>query len=345
MAASFRRPVRLLMRAMVIRLVAILAAMLVGIGTAAAQGAAQSAAAPAQPGFHAFIQDVRRDALNQGITPATLDRAFANVAYVPHVIELDRQQPESTLTFEEYIDRVVSQTRRERGREVLTENRALLDVVSRKYGVAPRFIVALWGIESDYGRLTGNFSEIDALATLAYDGRRSAFFRKELINALTVVQRMHVDPRTMTGSWAGAMGQSQFMPSSFLNYAVSWRGDAPPDIWTNKADVFASIANYLAHVGWRPDEGWGVAVKTPTGFDQRLIGLGQRKPLSAWAALGLQQANGGALQDSPTTASLIEPGGDSGPALLVFDNFRVILRWNNSSYFATAVGYLADAVD
>lgn len=330
---------------MVIRLVAIMVAVLVGISTANAQEPAQSASAPGQPGFQVFIQDVRHDAQNQGITPATLDRAFANVAYVPHVIELDRQQPESTLTFDEYIDRVVSPTRREHGREMLTENRELLEAVSRKYGVAPRFIVALWGIESDFGRLTGNFSEIDALATLAYDGRRSAFFRKELINALIVVQRMHVDPRAMTGSWAGAMGQSQFMPSSFLNYAVSWRGNAPPDIWTNKADVFASIANYLAHVGWRPDENWGIAVKAPAGLDQTLIGLGHRKPLADWAALGVAQANGGALQDSPTTASLIEPGGDSGPALLVFDNFRVILRWNNSSYFATAVGYLADAVD
>lgn len=333
------------MRAMVVRLVAIVAATLVGIGAAGAQGPAQSAPAPEQPGFHAFIQDVRHDALNHGILPATLDRALADVAYVPRVIELDRQQPESTLTFDEYIDRVVSPTRREHGREMLADNRELLDAVSRKYGVAPRFIVALWGIESDYGRLTGNFSEIDALATLAYDGRRSAFFRKELINALVVVQRMHVDPRAMTGSWAGAMGQSQFMPSSFLNYAVSWRSDAPPDIWTNKADVFASIANYLAHVGWRPDESWGIAVKAPADLDQTLIGLGHRKPLADWAALGVAQANGGALQDSPTTASLIEPGGDSGPTLLVFDNFRVILRWNNSSYFATAVGYLADAVD
>ncbi|MDE1930753.1 MAG: lytic murein transglycosylase [Alphaproteobacteria bacterium] len=333
------------MRAMVIRLVAIVAAMLVGIGAAHAQGPAQSASAPGQPGFQAFIQDVRRDAQNQGITPATLDRAFADVAYLPHVIELDRQQPETTLTFDEYIDRVVSQTRREHGREMYAENRDLLEAVSRKYGVAPRFIVALWGIESDYGNRTGTFSEIDALATLAFDGRRSTFFRKELINALVIVQRMHVDPRAMTGSWAGAMGQSQFMPSSFLNYAVSWRGDAPPDIWTNKADVFASIANYLAHVGWHPDEGWGMAVKAPPGLDQTLIGLGHRKPIADWAALGVAQANGGALQDASTLASLIEPGGESGPTLLVFNNFRVILRWNNSSYFATAVGYLADAVD
>ncbi|MGH6967906.1 MAG: lytic murein transglycosylase [Stellaceae bacterium] len=331
---------------MVIRLAAVvLIAAFTCCASAHAQETAPLAPSPTQPAFQSFIQGVRGDALRQGIQPATLDHAFAGVAYLPHVIELDRRQPETTLTFEDYIDRVVSSTRREHGREFLAENRALLDAVSRKYGVAPRFIVALWGIESDYGRLTGAFSEIDALATLAYDGRRSAFFRKELINALVVVQRMHIDPRRMTGSWAGAMGQSQFMPSSFLNYAVSWRGDAPPDIWTNKADVFASIANYLAHVGWRPDESWGIAVKTPPDLDPNLVGLGQSKPLADWTALGLVRTNGGALQDSPGTASLIEPGGESGPALLVFDNFRVILRWNNSSYFATAVGYLADAVD
>jgi membrane-bound lytic murein transglycosylase B len=335
------------MRVMVIRLVAALVAALVFASCSAAAHAQATAPAPVadQRAFHAFIQGVRRDALHQGISVTTLDRAFAGVAYLPHVIELDRRQPETTLTFQDYIDRVVTPTRRERGRELLAENRALLDAVSRRYGVAPRFIVALWGIESDFGRLTGNFSEINALATLAYDGRRSAFFRKELINALVVVQRMHVDPRKMTGSWAGAMGQSQFMPSSFLSYSVSWRGDGPPDIWTNKADVFASIANYLAHVGWRSDQGWGVAVTAPAGLDRALVGLGERKPLTAWAALGLVQANGGALQDARISASLIEPGGDSGPALLVFDNFRAILRWNNSSYFATAVGYLADAVD
>ncbi|HVA35079.1 MAG TPA: lytic murein transglycosylase [Stellaceae bacterium] len=330
---------------MVIRLVAALVAALFCSVSAHAQATAPLAQSAAQPEFYDFIQGVRRDALRQGISSATLDRAFAGVAYLPHVIELDRRQPETTLTFQEYIDRVVSPERRERGRELLTENRALLNAVSHKYGVPARFIVALWGIESDFGRLTGNFSEIGALATLAYDGRRSAFFRKELINALVVVQRMHVDPRKMTGSWAGAMGQSQFMPSSFLNYAVSWTGDGPPDIWTNKADVFASIANYLAHVGWRPDEGWGIAVSRPAALDPTLVGLGQRKTLAAWAALGFVQANGGALQGAPTAASLIEPGGDSGPALLVFDNFRVILRWNNSSYFATAVGYLADAID
>jgi peptidoglycan lytic transglycosylase B len=334
------------MRPMVIRLAAIAFVALVSACVSArAQPTAAIVPPVNQPAFHAFIDGVRHDALREGISAATLDRAFADVAYLPHVIELDRRQPETTLSFQDYIALVVTPERRARGRELLAENRALLDAIGRKYGVAPRFIVALWGIESNFGERMGSFSEIDALATLAYDGRRSTFFRKELLNALVIVQRMHVDPQKMTGSWAGAMGQNQFMPSSFLNYAVSWHGDGPPDIWTNKADVFASIANYLAHVGWQRDEGWGVAVTAPPDLDPTLVGLGERKPLAAWAALGLVRANGGALQDAPISASLIEPGGESGPALLVFNNFRVILRWNNSSYFATAVGYLADAVD
>ena len=221
------------MRIMVIRLVAALVAALVCCSPSARAQATVPVVPSVNPSaFHAFVAGVRRDALREGISAATLDRAFAEVAYLPHVIELDRRQPETTLSFQDYIDRVVTPERRARGREMLAENRALLDAVGRKYGVAPRFIVALWGIESNFGQHMGDFSEIDALATLAYDGRRSAFFRKELLNALVIIQRMHVDPGKMTGSWAGAMGQNQFMPSSFLNYAVSWHGDGPPDIWT-----------------------------------------------------------------------------------------------------------------
>lgn len=333
------------MRIMMIRLAAAMAFVLVGAVMASAHEPTTQVPSVHQTGFRAFLHDVRRDARRQGISVATLDRAFAEVVYLPQVIQLDRHQPETTLSFQQYIARVVTPTRRERGRALLVENREVLDAVSRKYGVAPRFIIALWGVESDFGNRTGSFPEIGALATLAYDGRRSAFFRKELIDALRIIQRMHVDPTKMIGSWAGAMGQSQFMPSSFLSYAVSWRGDGPPDIWTNKADIFASIANYLAHVGWRPNQDWGIAVTPPPGIDPTLIGLERSKPLQFWATLGLVRTNGDALRDAPITASLIEPGGQSGPALLVFNNFRAILRWNNSSYFATAVGYLADAVD
>jgi peptidoglycan lytic transglycosylase B len=300
---------------------------------------------PTDENFANFLQGVRRDALGQGISAATVDRALSGVAYLPKVIELDRRQPEITLTFQEYIDRVVTQARRKAGRQALEENRALLEQVAAKYGVEPRFIVALWGVESDYGRRIGDFPEIGALATLAYDGRRSRFFREELLNAFAMVEKLNVDPGKMTGSWAGAMGQNQFMPSSFLAYAVSWRGDGPPDIWRNRADIFASIANYLVKVGWQRGQDWGVEVTPPPGLDSGLIGLSRKKSLGAWAALGLVQANGGALRDEPIAASLIEPGGVEGPALLVFDNFRVFLKWNNSSYFACAVGFLADGVN
>ena len=326
---------------MVFRRFAWAAAACLMLAACAARAEPQAAAAS----FGDFLQGVRQDALAQGISQGTLDRALAGVRYLPRVIELDHRQPEVVLTFQDYLDRVVTPARRDAGKLALAENRELLEQISAKYGVEPRFIVALWGVESDYGRRQGDFPEIGALATLAYDGRRSAFFRKELINALGMVERLNVDPRKMTGSWAGAMGQSQFMPSSFLAYAVSWQGDGPPDIWTKRADVFASIANYLSKVGWRGGQGWGVAVTPPSGLDAGLIGLGQKKPLPDWAALGLVQTNGGALADQPVPASLIEPAGEGGPAFLVFDNFRVFLKWNNSSYFACAVGFLADGVD
>ncbi len=176
-------------------------------------------------------------------------------------------------------------------------------------------------------------------------GGAPTFFRKELINALIMVDRQHVDPRNMTGSWAGAMGESQFMPSSFLAYAVSWKGNAAPDIWHKREDVFASIANYLARAGWHGDQGWGVAVTLPPNFDSSLVGLNQEKPLNDWAALGVTQSSGAALPDMALGAALIQPAGADGPAFLVYDDYRAILKWNNSSFFAVAVGYLADGID
>jgi membrane-bound lytic murein transglycosylase B len=186
---------------------------------------------------------------------------------------------------------------------------------------------------------------VTALATLAYDGRRSAFFRTELMNALTIIDRHHIDPRAMTGSWAGAMGQSQFMPSSFLAFAVSYSGDGAPDIWKRRDDVFASIANYLASSGWRGDETWGRRVSLPRKFDAALIGLGTRKTVAQWAALGVKRADGGPLAARELEASLVQPGGPAGPTMLVYENYRTILKWNNSGYFANAVGHLADSID
>jgi membrane-bound lytic murein transglycosylase B len=291
--------------------------------------------------FNQWLTDLRADALAQGIGAATLDRALANVAPIPRIIELDRRQPETTLTFAEYLDRVVTAQRREDARERFRENRALLDEVAARYGVEPRFIVALWGIETDFGRNTGGYPVISALATLAYDGRRPAFFRRELLNALQIVDRQHIDPHRMLGSWAGAMGQSQFMPSSFLAYAVSFRGDGAPDIWSRREDVFASIANYLQRSGWRRGETWGEQVTVPPGIDSP---PGARRKPADWAALGITRVGGKDLGAPQGDAALVAPGGPDGPSFLVFDNFRVILKWNNSNYFAIAVGSLADSI-
>lgn len=299
-------------------------------------------AGAADADFKAWVQGVRRDALAQGIAAATLDRALAGLAPIPRVIELDRHQPETTLTFTEYIGRVVSPQRREAARERLKENRALLEEVGSRYGVPPRFIVALWGIETDFGRVTGTFPVIQALATLAYEGRRAAFFRRELMSALRIVDRHHIDPQRMIGSWAGAMGQSQFMPSSFLTYAVSYRGNAAPDIWGRRDDVFASIANYLARVGWHSEEGWGDAVRIPPGLDASAeLRL---RPIGEWAALGVHRVHGSPLAERAGNAELVAPQGPEGPTFLAYDNYRALLKWNNSSYFAIAVGYLADSM-
>jgi membrane-bound lytic murein transglycosylase B len=298
-----------------------------------------------QVDFTTFLADIRQDALAAGIRPVTLDRALTGLQLIPRVLELDRRQPEKALTFAEYMERVVNATRIETARHRLAENRLLLDEIGAKYGVQPRFIVALWGIESDFGRLTGGFPVIGALATLAYDGRRSAFFRGELINALKILDRGDIAPESMTGSWAGAMGQSQFMPSSYLSYAVGWTGDGRRDIWNRKEDVFASIANYLARVGWHGDQNWGREIKLPAGFDRSLAGIDNVKPLAEWQRLGVRRADGGDLPRRELAGALVFPGGEEGPAMLVYDNFRAVLKWNRSLLFASAVGYLADSME
>ena len=292
--------------------------------------------------FSGWLNGVKDEARASGISEATISIALADLSPLPRVIELDRNQPESTLRFEEYLARIVSEKRVEDGRALMAENAALLQRVAERYHVQPRFIVALWGVESDYGRLTGNFNVLAALATLAYDGRRSAYFRKELLQALRIVDEGHITPAAMTGSWAGAMGQNQFMPSSFLDFAVDFDGDGRRNIWSSRADVFASIANYLSSAGWNPAQSWGRQVRLPAGFDQSLITLEQRRSLAEWSRMGVTLADGGPLPSSDVTASLAQPAGRGGAAYLVYDNYRTILRWNRSLYFATAVGHLAD---
>lgn len=317
--------------------------ILTGAAACIAAGWASLPASANQQDFATWLAVLRDEALGTGISPRTLDEALSNVQLIGRVLELDRRQPEFTLTFRDYLNRVVNDARVEKGRRLLDENRALLERIGREYGVQPRFIVALWGIESDFGRLTGGYPVIDALATLAYDGRRSAFFRKELINALKILDGGHIAATQMMGSWAGAMGQSQFMPSSFLSFAVDYDGDGRRDIWYTLPDVFASIANYLSRSGWNRDQTWGRAVSLPPNFDAGLTDLSVTKPLGGWNTAGVRRPDGGKLPDRDITASVIRPGGGED-AFLVYDNYRVIMKWNRSQFFATAVGTLADRI-
>ena len=298
----------------------------------------------AEQKFSVWLDGVRAEARQRGLKAETILSSLSNIKPIPRVIELDRRQPEFTLTLDQYLSRVVSERRVRKGRERYSKHRSLLLKVSAKYRVQPRFILALWGIETDFGRLKGGFPVISALATLAYDGRRSTYFRKEMFNALTIVDQGHIVAKSMIGSWAGAMGQNQFMPSSFLRYAVDYDGDGRRNIWTSVEDVFASTANYLRRMGWRDDQTWGRKVRLPKDFDNALLGLKIKKGLIVWQELGVRRFDGGDLPRRNLTASIVSPGKIKGPVFVVYGNYRAILKWNRAHFFAIAVGRLADHI-
>jgi membrane-bound lytic murein transglycosylase B len=303
------------------------------------------ARAAAEGGFDDFLAGLERAAYAQGIRAGTIAAAFRHIQYLSHVVELDHRQPEHKLTFAEYFAKVVTRQRLDAARQHLAENWGILQRVRQYYGVQPRFIVALWGIESDFGHIMGDYPVPGALATLAYDGRRGAMFTSELIAALRILDDGDVSIDGMVGSWAGAMGQCQFMPSTFLRYAVDFDGEGRRDIWSDRADVFGSIANYLARLGWRGDEDWGREVYVPQNFDQRYANLEYRLSALQWARLGLRPADGAGFTGREPAASLVLPDGFGNAGFLVYDNFRTIKRWNNSTYFAAAVGTIADSID
>lgn len=303
-----------------------------------------TASVQADPGFGHWLLEFKAEARKEGIPDALLERAFQDVQPLERVLELDRKQPESIMTFIEYQEKIVSADRIRKGRQLLAEHREVLKNVAEKYGVPARYLVAIWGIETHYGALTGSFRVVEALATLAYDGRRSNFFRQELLKALHILKDGHISVADMKGSWAGAMGQCQFMPSSFLRFAVDETGDGRKDIWSTKADVFGSAANYLAQSGWRPNERWGRKVTLPAGFDTSQASLNRTKPLKQWHEMGVRNSDGGLLPNSQMEGAIVMPDGKGGPAYLVYENYRVILKWNRSTYFATSVGLLADAL-
>ena len=294
--------------------------------------------------FQAWLTNFRTEARTAGISEATIQAALTNIKPLPKVIELDRKQPEKKMTFAQYRKNVVNQQRINKGRELIAQHRSELQWVEKTYGVAPQYVVALWGIETSFGSNTGGFKVIDSLATLAWEGRRAAFFKNELIKALKIIDEGHITAAGMKGSWAGAMGQNQFMPSSFFNFAVDADGDGHKDIWNTKIDVFASTANYLAKSGWTRGQRWGRSVSLPKSFPADMVGPKIIKPLSYWKSLGVIDVNGAAIPSENINASIVAPDGLSGPTYIVYGNYQTIMAWNRSTYFATSVGLLADAM-
>nr|WP_237684962.1 lytic murein transglycosylase [Szabonella alba] len=301
-------------------------------------------AAPDQAAFGQWLQGFRSRALAAGITAPVLDRVLPGLTYLPDVIRRDRNQSEFTRTIWDYLDTAVSEERVANGRAALERHRALLDRIEARYGVEKEVVVAVWGLETAYGTFRGSTATLDALATLAHDGRRGAFFEAELLNALRIIAAGDVTPDRMLGSWAGAMGHTQFMPSSFLALAQDFDGDGRRDIWADDpADGLASAAHYLAHYGWTRGMPWGVEVTLPQSFDFEQSGERVRKPVADWQAMGLRRADGADLPDHGA-ASILLPGGARGAAFLIFSNFRVIERYNPADAYVIAIGHLADRI-
>ncbi len=300
-------------------------------------------AALGQDSFGAFLASVRAEGRRAGISEATLNAAFAGIGPNQKVIDADRKQPEFTMTWARYQSLTMSDKRIARGRETCAAQRELLHRVSERYRVDPAPIAGIWGLESNFGTDTGSYNVIEALATLAWEGRRASFFRSQLISALRILDHGDVAPGRMLGSYAGAMGQPQFMPDSYLRYAVDFEGTGRRDIWTSTGDVLGSIANYLSASGWRYGEPWGQPVMVPPGFDAS-GGREQRRSLGEWQRLGVRRADGSGFTRLDPDGAVIMPDGDAGPAFMVYANFAAIRRYNPSDFYALAVGLLGDTV-
>ncbi|MCC2607383.1 lytic murein transglycosylase [Planctobacterium marinum] len=296
--------------------------------------------------FEQYISDFKVEAMERGFSRSFLDASFDDIQFYQRAVSSDKNQPEFKQTLDTYLPKRLPAWKVNKAIELHQTHAELLAQVSEKYGVQSRFIVALWGVESNFGKLTGGYPVLSALATLAYEGRREALFRKQLYAALTILHEGHIQKADFKGSWAGAMGQSQFMPTSFLNYAQDFDGDGKKDIWNNTQDVFASIANFLATEGWDNTSTWGRQVKLPAGFNYKLTGLkrDKMKPLREWQTLGVRRMDGRDLPERELMASLIMPDDEKGRIYLVYENFHTLMGWNRSTYFGASVGHLADRI-
>ncbi|TMP02256.1 lytic murein transglycosylase [Pseudoalteromonas sp. S3178] len=317
-----------------------------------------SVMAKTQAEFQTYLANLKHEAIAKGYDSKLIDDAFATATYKEKVVSADKNQPEVKETLETYLPKRVPQWKIDRARKLYSENKDVLEQVAKEFGVQARFIVALWGLESNFGAIQGGHNVISSLVTLAFDGRREALYKRQLWAALDILKSGHITLDKFKGSWAGAMGQTQFMPTSFNAYAVDYNNDGRKDIWTTKEDAFASIANYLKQEGWNDSLTWGRQVQLPENFDSKYVlvrGTKTRKQwleywndsersLADWQALGVRKADGSDLPNVDVRAALVMPDDINGRMYLAYDNYKVFMHWNRSYYFATSVGYLSDRI-
>ncbi len=293
--------------------------------------------------FSQCLNEKKQQALNAGVKQSRVDQEFSQLNFIPRVIELDRSQPEFVSTFPNYFSKRVNEWRINKGREKLAEHRIFLKQLTTQYGIPGHYLIAFWGLETNYGGYKGKMSVLDSLATLACDKRRSEFFTKELFLALKLMDQHDLNRDMMKGSWAGAMGHTQFMPTTFSQYAIDGDNNGKIDLWNSEQDALASAAHFLWKLGWKPGLRWGREVLLPDNFDYKLANK-KVMTVAQWKALGIKAGNGDKLPNSNVEARLRVPSGHLGPAFLSYANFRTIMRWNNSEFYAIAVGQLANQV-
>ena len=291
-----------------------------------------------------FLRNLWPEAERAGVSRQAFEASFASYSPIPQVIELTRKQPEFSQTVQQYIDKRVTAAQASKGQAMGGEWAQTLAGAQQRYGVQPEIVLAIWGMETNFGGFMGGNNTIHALATLTEKGYRADFFRSELVTALRIVSDGHIAPGSMVGSWAGAMGHTQFMPSSFMRYAVDYNGDGRKDIWNSVPDALGSTANYLNSFGWRPGETWGYEVKLPSGFNFAAAREMGKAPLSQWQAMGITRVSGRPFPRLEDVGRLYMPAGAHGPTFLLLPNFDVIKRYNNSDSYALAVGHLADRI-
>ncbi|MGO2011946.1 MAG: lytic murein transglycosylase [Pseudoalteromonas sp.] len=317
-----------------------------------------SALANTKAQFNEYVNNLKLEAKQKGYDEKLINDAFQKVEFKEKVISADKSQPEVKETLETYLPKRVPQWKVDRARKLYKENQQLLDQVAKEFGVQARFIVALWGLESNFGKIQGGHNVIESVVTLAFDGRRETMYKKQLWAALDILKEGHITLDKFKGSWAGAMGQTQFMPTSFNAYAIDYDNDGRKDIWTTEADAFASIANYLKQAGWDDNLTWGRQVQLPDNFDNtNILKRGTRtrtqwleywrdsqRSLADWQALGVRKMDNADLPNVDVTAAMVMPDDINGRMYLAYDNYKALMHWNRSYYFATSVGYLSDRI-